>query len=62
MIKRLIGAHRFFIEKSPHYLFDNYKEYKKYKREYYFNFSLAYVRFMWYTIKDEWKGYSWKKF
>ena len=63
MFKEIIEAHKFFVRKSQHYIMGNWNMYElwfengvgalnKNKLRYITGFIPAYIRFMWYTIKD----------
>ena len=61
MFKEIIEAHKFFVRKSQHYIMGNWNAYEpwfengllnKNKLRYTTGFIPAYIRFMYYTIKD----------
>ena len=64
MIKKIIEAHRFFCRKSQHYIMGDWNEYQEWfpaeigfrfnyrKWRYITGFVPAYLKFMWFSIKD----------
>ncbi len=53
-MRKLIEAHRFFLRKSPLYVIGNHVEYMTASEwwEYRKRFPLAYVKFMFYALRD----------
>ena len=57
MIKKIIDSHRFFVRKSQHYILGNWSvcvplTFKK-VRDYYFRYPQAYIKFMFYSLKED---------
>jgi hypothetical protein len=53
-VKRLIELHHFFCRQSQHYVLGNWYEYvtdKAKRRKYVRQFPLAYLRFMWFSLR-----------
>ena len=64
MIKQIIKAHKFFFRKSQHYIMGDWNSYQEWfpaelgysfnkkKWRYVTGFIPAYIKFMWFSIKD----------